>query len=77
MAILEEPIKEVLQLRNYINGEWVESKSKEVWDVKNPATQKLLARVSMSRKDEIFTAIKAAKEPFPVRRQGPPLARAR
>ena len=27
MVILEEPIKEVFQLKNYINGEWVKSKS--------------------------------------------------
>jgi hypothetical protein len=38
MAALEEPIKEVLELKNYINGEWVMFKSKEAWDVKNPAT---------------------------------------
>ena len=27
MAILEQPIREVLDLKNHINGEWVESKS--------------------------------------------------
>ena len=77
MAILEEPIKEVLELRNYINGEWVESKSKERWDVKNPATQKLLARVPMSTKEEVLSAIQAAKEAFPEWRRTPPVARAR
>ena len=77
MAILEEPIKEVLELKNYINGEWVESKSKEAWDVKNPATQKLLARVPMSTKDEVLAAINAAKEAFPEWRRTTPLARVR
>ncbi|MFB3884649.1 MAG: CoA-acylating methylmalonate-semialdehyde dehydrogenase [Thermodesulfobacteriota bacterium] len=77
MAILEEPIKEVLELKNYINGEWVKSKSKEVWDVKNPATQKLLARVPMSTKDEVLAAINAAKEAFPEWRRTTPLARVR
>jgi malonate-semialdehyde dehydrogenase (acetylating)/methylmalonate-semialdehyde dehydrogenase len=77
MAILEEPIKEVLELRNYINGEWVESKSKERWDVKNPATQKLLARVPMSTKEEVLSAIQAAKEAFPEWRRTTPLARVR
>ncbi len=28
MAILEEPIKGVPMVKNYINGEWVESKGK-------------------------------------------------
>jgi malonate-semialdehyde dehydrogenase (acetylating)/methylmalonate-semialdehyde dehydrogenase len=77
MAILEEPIKEVMQLKNYINGELVESKSKEAWDVKNPATQKLLAKVPMSTKDEVLAAIRAAKEAFPEWRRTPPLARVR
>jgi malonate-semialdehyde dehydrogenase (acetylating)/methylmalonate-semialdehyde dehydrogenase len=77
MAILDEPIKEVLELKNYINGEWVESKSKERWDVKNPATQKLLARVPMSTKEEVLSAIQAAKEAFPEWRRTTPLARVR
>jgi malonate-semialdehyde dehydrogenase (acetylating)/methylmalonate-semialdehyde dehydrogenase len=77
MAILEEPIKEVLELKNYINGKWVESKSKERWDVINPATQKLLARVPMSTKEEVLSAIQASKEAYPEWRRTPPLARAR
>jgi malonate-semialdehyde dehydrogenase (acetylating)/methylmalonate-semialdehyde dehydrogenase len=77
MAILEEPIKEVLELKNYINGEWVESKSGQVWDVVNPATQKLLARVPMSTKDEVLEAINAAKEAFPEWRRTTPLSRVR
>jgi len=30
MAILEEPIKDVGLVKNYINGEWVESESDKV-----------------------------------------------
>jgi len=37
MAVLAEPIKEVKVSKNYINGEWVESKG-EIKDVVNPAT---------------------------------------
>ena len=77
MAILEGPIKEVLELKNYINGEWVESKSKQILDVVNPATQKLLARVPMSTKEEVNEAIQAAKEAFPEWRRTTPLARVR
>ncbi len=77
MAVLEEPIKEILTLRNYINGEWVESESTQFLDVVNPTTQKTLAKVPMSTKDEVNTAVEAAKEAFPEWRQTTPLARVR
>jgi len=76
MAILEEPIKEVLILRNYIGGEWVESRG-EMKDVVNPATQKVIAKVPISTRDEFDAAVEAAKEAFPTWRDTPPLARAR
>jgi len=40
MAILEEPVK-VLNRKNYINGEWMESKG-EMVDVVNPLPTRLL-----------------------------------
>ncbi len=52
MAILEEPIKEVKKLKNYINGEWVESKG-ETKDVVNPATGRTIAKVPISTADDI------------------------
>lgn len=76
MAVLAEPIKGVLKLRNFINGEWVESKG-AVEDVINPATQKVIARVPISTKDEIGEAVAAAQAAFPDWRRTPPLARVR
>jgi len=76
MTILEEPIKEVLTLRNYINGQWVESDG-DLVDVVNPATCKLIARVPISTREEVDAAVEAAKEAFPDWRRTPPLARAR
>ncbi len=76
MAVLEEPIKEALVLKNYINGEWVESKGK-YQDVINPATQKVIAKVPMSTRDETIAAIEAAKRAFPEWRLTPPPVRAR
>jgi len=76
MTILEEPIKEVLSLKNYIGGEWVESGG-EIIDVVNPATCKVIARVPVSTKDEINKAVDVAGEAFPDWRRTPPLARAR
>jgi malonate-semialdehyde dehydrogenase (acetylating)/methylmalonate-semialdehyde dehydrogenase len=77
MAILEEPIKEVLTIKNYVNGEWVESKSEKILDVVNPATQKVLAKVPVSTREELNEAVEAAWEAFPRWRDTPPLARAR
>jgi len=76
MTILEEPIKEVLTLRNYIGGDWVESEG-ELVDVVNPATCKVIAKVPISTRDEIDAAVEAAKEVFPEWRRTPPLARVR
>ena len=76
MTVLEEPIKEALTLRNYINGEWVASKG-ELVDVVNPATSKTIAKVPMSTRDELNEAVEAAKEAFLEWRRTPPLARAR
>ena len=77
MAVLEDPIKEVIKLENYIDGEWVESESEQILDIINPATQKTIARVPLSTKDEVNAAVKAAKEAFPEWRRTTPLARAR
>jgi len=76
MAVLEEPIKEVTLVRNFIDGEWVESKG-ELRDVINPATGKLIAKVPISTKEEIDAAVEAAKAAFPDWRRTTPLARSR
>jgi len=74
--ILEEPIKGVPLVKNFIDGEWVESKG-EIKDVVNPAKYEVIAKVPISTKDEIDTAVEAAKAAFPDWRRTTPLARAR
>ncbi|MFQ5996292.1 MAG: CoA-acylating methylmalonate-semialdehyde dehydrogenase [Dehalococcoidales bacterium] len=76
MAVLEEPIKEVKTIKNFIGGEWVESKG-EIKDVVNPATGKIIARVPISTKEEMDAAVEAAREAFPDWRRTTPLSRAR
>jgi malonate-semialdehyde dehydrogenase (acetylating)/methylmalonate-semialdehyde dehydrogenase len=76
MALLEEPIKDVKLLKNYINGEWVESKG-ELHSLVNPATGKLIAKVPYSPREELDAAVKAAKDAFWEWRTTPPFARAR
>ena len=76
MAVLEEPIKGVPLVKNYINGEWVESKG-EIKDVVNPAKYETIGKVPISTREEIDAAVKAAQEAFPDWRRTTPVARAR
>jgi len=76
MALLEEPIRSVRNLRNYINGEWVESRGSLV-DVVNPATGGVIARVPKSTPEDVRMAIDAAQKAFPEWRRTTPLARSR
>ena len=61
MAILEEPIKEVVPLKNYIGGEWVESHG-ELMDVVNPATGRAIGKVPASTSDELKQAVDSARQ---------------
>ena len=76
-SILEEPIKEVKTLKNYINGEWISPKSEEYVDVINPALMKVIGQVPRSNAEDVELAVKAAQEAFPNWRRTTPLARSR
>ncbi len=76
MAILEEPVQGVKTIKNYINGEWVDSKGEYV-DVVNPANMKVIGKCPISTKEEFDAAVQAAKEAYPDWRRTTPLARTR
>ncbi|USK70795.1 aldehyde dehydrogenase family protein [Peribacillus asahii] len=61
MTILETA---VLELKNYINGEWQSPSSNVLIPVINPATQEVIARAPRTTKEETETAISAAKAAF-------------
>ena len=67
----------VERLKNFINGEWVDSESAEYGEVRNPAWDKLLCQVPMSTEAEVDQAVGAAKNAFPEWRNTPPVTRAR
>ncbi|MBS7656091.1 CoA-acylating methylmalonate-semialdehyde dehydrogenase [Candidatus Bathyarchaeota archaeon] len=67
----------MLTIKNYVNGEWKESRSEKILDVVNPATQRVLAKVPVSTREEFDEAVKAAWEAFPRWSETPPVARAR
>src|SRR5580700_905591 len=59
--------------RNYINGEWMESKSAKIVERRNPAnTDEVVARIALSTREEMKQAIVAAKAAFPAWRETPP-----
>ncbi|MHC0035588.1 CoA-acylating methylmalonate-semialdehyde dehydrogenase [Pseudoneobacillus sp. C159] len=64
-------------LKNYIDGQWVESSSKHSLDVPNPATNELLARVPISTKEDVHQAVSAAKKAFSTWKNVPVPKRAR
>jgi malonate-semialdehyde dehydrogenase (acetylating)/methylmalonate-semialdehyde dehydrogenase len=67
----------VERLKNFIDGEWVDSESTEHGEVRNPAWDRPLCHVPMSTKAEVDRAVRAAKDAFPEWRNTPPVTRAR
>jgi len=76
MAILEEPIKGIPMIKNYVDGEWVESQG-EILDVVNPVKNETIAQVSMSTGEELDAAVKLAQEAYADWRGTPAVSRAR
>jgi malonate-semialdehyde dehydrogenase (acetylating)/methylmalonate-semialdehyde dehydrogenase len=77
MALLTEVSKDYGKLKNYVNGEWVESTTDKWLDIENPATGGIIGQVPMSTVDETKAAIEAADEAWMSWRETPPIDRAR
>lgn len=61
---MTETITKIETLKNYINGEWVESLSDNYETVVNPATGEAIAEVPLSTKEDVERAVQAADEAF-------------
>jgi len=64
-------------MKNYINGQWVDSEAREFGNVWCPATGEKIGEVPYSTAADIDKAVRAAKEAYPDWRHTPPLTRAR
>ena len=64
-------------LRNYIGGRWIAAQASETWEVRNPATDEVLAHVPLSGAADVDAAVQAALAAFPAWRATPPQERAR
>jgi aldehyde dehydrogenase (NAD+) len=51
-------------VKNYIGGEWVESRTGETFQSINPATEEVVADVARSGVDDVNAAVKAAKDAY-------------
>ncbi|WP_449355552.1 CoA-acylating methylmalonate-semialdehyde dehydrogenase [Virgibacillus natechei] len=54
----------IKQMKNFINGKWVASKSSETLTVPNPATGETLAEVPISIEEDVEEAVRAAEAAF-------------
>jgi len=65
------------RLRDYVNGQWVDSLGSETRTILNPATEEQLAEVPMGTAADVDRAAKAAHETFQSWRRVPAVERAR
>lgn len=54
----------VRKMKNYINGEWIESMSSDSMEVINPATKEVLVNVPQSTREELDYAAQVAQDAF-------------
>ncbi|MDQ6600453.1 CoA-acylating methylmalonate-semialdehyde dehydrogenase [Bacillus salipaludis] len=74
---MTEVATKVRTIKNYINGEWVESNTTKYEDVFNPATKEVMAQVPHSTKEDVELAVEAAKKAFEKWKDVPVQKRAR
>ena len=70
-------LKGTIQLKNYIEGRWVDSVSNKNEIVVNPATGEIIAKVPLSTKEDVDHAVQAAQAAFKLWSQTPVPKRAR
>jgi malonate-semialdehyde dehydrogenase (acetylating)/methylmalonate-semialdehyde dehydrogenase len=74
---MSEVMVRVEKLKNYINGEWVESKTAQYEDIYNPATKEVIAQVPISTKEDVDYAVEVAAKAFEEWKNVPVQKRAR
>lgn len=74
---MSEVQKNYGKLKNYVNGEWVDSQTDKFLDVENPSTGEIIAQMPLSTVDETKAAVEAAQEAWMEWRETPPISRAR
>lgn len=65
MSIASYEFQTVENVKNWINGEWVDAQSGETMEVINPRHGKVMTNVALSGKSDVDAAVQAAKAAFP------------
>jgi malonate-semialdehyde dehydrogenase (acetylating)/methylmalonate-semialdehyde dehydrogenase len=65
------------RLKNFVNGEFIESKASQFFELRSPATNELISEVPLTTKDEFNQVVSQAKEAFKSWRNVPLLSRQR
>ncbi|CAA9546514.1 MAG: Malonate-semialdehyde dehydrogenase [inositol] [uncultured Thermomicrobiales bacterium] len=68
---------DVRTLRNFVGGRWVDADGVSTQEIRNPATDEVVARVPLTGAAEVDAAVQAAQAAFPAWRATPPQERAR
>lgn len=74
---MAQPQTEVVRLRNFIGGQWVEAEAAGTEPVYNPATGEVIAHVPLSSAADVDRAVRAAAAAFDAWRETPVFQRAR
>lgn len=61
---MQKVISEVREIKLFIDGQYVPSGSNSTFEVKNPATQEVIARVHEATKEDVDRACRAARRAF-------------
>lgn len=72
-----QTVTEKKTLSNFVNGQWVKSKTDKYEEVPNPATGEILAEVPISTAEDLEEAVAVAKEAFKTWKKTPVPQRAR
>jgi malonate-semialdehyde dehydrogenase (acetylating)/methylmalonate-semialdehyde dehydrogenase len=65
----------VRTVQNYVGGRWVDSTATRFGEVRDPANDRLLARVPLGGAEDVDRAVKAALAAYPAWRATPPVQR--
>lgn len=76
-ALLPEVKKHYGDLKNYVGGEWRDAKSGEWLEDTNPATGQGIARIPLSSREDVDSAVQSALAAWESWRETPPQDRAR